>query len=499
MKGRTVVAPGAKGGWEKRAGAAATRRLLCRRLALAAILLAGLLALLGRIPAVAHLAEKGGDAASSAGPAPPLCGQRDDRKVHVPADWNTFRPPRVGQSYIDPVFGCRVTRLTDSSAAEPLPDGRHPGLVHYYSTWSPLNAGDSLLLIAALNGAWRIIDTKAQTVIAPTAMPAMNNGHPVWDAANGSVFYYARGEALYRGTVNGRSVDSAELHRFQEYQGVISPDAADLSQDGDHIALVGERADRRLDIFVWSLRQQAKTSLYTTTCESAGSIIATQQPGCVHKLQLTADNLLSIQFAQDGSGPEQGVRLWDGHALVHWQDATNHYDTGEDFQGRPVFIAVGNASTLAGLQNSCRSGWGLEVRRQDEVPSAACLLDHAPAWHVSYRGGPSQPWAALSFFDTRAQGPEYFSQDARFEAPSSENWPLYEDEIVLASVDGSAVYRLAQARSRSAESYWSQPHAAISRDGRYVVFTSNMAHPDGCPANMLAAQECTDVYLIQVR
>jgi hypothetical protein len=73
---------------------------------------------------------------------------------------------------------------------------------------------------------------------------------------------------------------------------------------------------------------------------------------------------------------------------------------------------------------------------------------------------------------------------------------LYEDEVMVAKIDGSTVYRLAHARSRSAQDYWSQPHAAISRSGKYVIFTSDMAHPNGCPAGMHVSTECEDVYAI---
>ena len=133
----------------------------------------------------------------------------------------------------------------------------------------------------------------------------------------------------------------------------------------------------------------------------------------------------------------------------------------------------------------------------NDVSSAVCLLDHQPAWHVSYRGSASQPWAALSFFDDRKPGPELFNNNKRFQVPSSSNWQLYEDEIILARIDGGAIYRLAHARSRSAESYWSQPHAAISRDGKYIVFDSNMAYVQGgCPSGIA---DCSDVYLIMVQ
>src|SRR6185312_10621411 len=139
--------------------------------------------------------------------------------------------------------------------------------------------------------------------------------------------------------ISGTSVKPALVHTFGEYKGIVSPDAADLSQDGDHIALVGQNANNTMDVFVWSLSHQAKTSVYTTTCALNADINGAAQPGCVHKLQLTADNLLTIQFLGDGAAAEQGVRLWNGSTLVHLQDKTDHYDSGYDLNGKSVFVA----------------------------------------------------------------------------------------------------------------------------------------------------------------
>ena len=47
-------------------------------------------------------------------------------------------------------------------------------------------------------------------------------------------------------------------------------------------------------------------------------------------------------------------------------------------------------------------------------------------------------------------------------------------------------------RSRSAEYYWAESRAAISRDGRYVIFDSNMNLSD------TGLNDYTDVYLIRV-
>lgn len=427
----------------------------------------------------------------------PLCGQLNDERIHIPPDWGTFKPLPVGQSYVDPAFGCPVKRLTDG-ATEEVQGGSHLSFLHYYSTFSPVNATDTRILIYANDGAWRIKDLDGRVAVPASKMPRMNNGHPVWDASDGNAFYYALDNALHKAVISGNSVKNTALYTFKEYSSIVSPDAADLSEDGDHIALVGKNSNATMDVFVWSLGKQTKTSTYTTACKVDGDIATTPQPGCVHKLLLTADNLLSIQFSADGQGQEEGARLWTGASLIHLQDATNHYDTGYDLSGKPIFIAVGNSRTLASLKNGCPSGWGLDVRQQSDISSAACLLDRQPAWHVSYRGGPSQPWMALSFFDDRRPGPELFGSDKDFREPSSANWLLYEDELLLARVDGTAIYRLAHSRSRSAENYWATPRAAISRDGKYVIFGSNMAYPNGCPERTRVKNECMDVYAIKV-
>jgi len=423
----------------------------------------------------------------------PICGKVDDNLVHPPPNYDTFRPPSVGQSYVDPVYGCTVERLTNGSQ-ESLWDGSHPALMNYYSTLSALNASDTMLFVISNDGGWTLRSTTGSIV---TTYTPNWSGIPVWDASNGNVFYYATGNSIASGTVNGSSIIETVLHTFPEYSGVTQMDSADLSQDGDHVALVGQNSNGTMDVFVWSFSQKAKTSVYTTRC--TGSVAGSSQPGCLHKLQLTADNRLGIEFVNDGTGAEQGLRLWNGSSLVHLQDHTSHYDTGYDLNGNSIFISQNNSYSLSGLNNNCPDGWGLDVRQLYNVMSSVCLIDYQPYWHVSYRGSLSQPWIALTFFDTRTPGPEYFSTDPNYQTISTSNWQLYEDEVMVAKVDASKIYRLAHARSRSVESYWAQPRGTISRDGKYIVFTSNMAYPNGCPANMHVANDCEDVYMIKIQ
>jgi hypothetical protein len=73
------------------------------------------------------------------------------------------------------------------------------------------------------------------------------------------------------------------------------------------------------------------------------------------------------------------------------------------------------------------------------------------------------------------------------------DWPHSYEEIILVKIDGSVVRRLARHRSRSAEYYWAESRAAISRDGRDVVFDSNMDLAD------TGLNNYSDVYMIKVR
>src|SRR5438046_3036254 len=104
------------------------------------------------------------------GAQPPLCGRPNDGQDHIPPNWTSFVPPGVGQSYVDPVYGCSVKRLTNSSEEEALEGGKHPSLMHFYSTLSPLNAKDTMLLIISINGAWRVKDANGALVVPAAKM-----------------------------------------------------------------------------------------------------------------------------------------------------------------------------------------------------------------------------------------------------------------------------------------------------------------------------------------
>jgi hypothetical protein len=433
----------------------------------------------------------------------PTCGISGDSSNHIPTDWNTFTPPGKGQSYVDPTFGCTVTRITDASK-DVWTGSFYLPLIMGYATVSPFNADDTRLLLVDGWQRYFITDLIGNIVVPEGNMPVMNQTWIMWDAANPSVFYYTLGNSMMKGTISGSTVSASTIHQFTEYPAINFMAETDVSEDGAHVVIIsGDTSGSSPEnIFDYNFATNTKGPVYTTSCVGSVGLL---ENNCLHKLIQTADHNVIIQFSADGTGPENGNRLWAGaYPLPHLQDTTDHLDSGYDLNGNVVFLEVGNSYILSGESNPCPSGWGLDVRQVYNPSSAVCLFDNPPAYHVGYRGSAQQPWAGVSFFDGRSSSPEWFDNNASYTGPTSSTWLVYEDEIIVARVDAnnsaSQIYRVARAYSRSDEDFYAQPHAAISHDGRYLAFNSNMAYAhSGCPANFQTTGGCTDVYVVKVK
>ena len=433
----------------------------------------------------------------------PVCGISGDTSNHIPTDWNTFVPPAKGQSYVDPTFGCTVTRITDASK-DVWTGSFYLPLQAGYATVSPFNSNDTFLMLYDGWNRYFVTDLTGNIVVPHSNMPVMNQTWVMWDATNANVFYYAQGNSMMKGTVNGSTVSASKIHQFSEYPAINFMAETDVSEDGAHVVIIsGDTSGSSPEnIFVYNFVNNTKGPVYTTSCVGSVGLL---ENNCLHKLIQTADNNVIIQFVGDGSGPENGNRLWSGaYPLPHLQDLTNHLDSGYDLNGNVVFIESGNSHYTAGISNPCPSGWGLDVRGVYNLPLAVCLIDGLPNYHVGYRGSAQQPWAGLSVFDSRSTSPEWFDNSPNYVGPNASTWQLYEDEIMVARIDANnnsnLVYRLARAYSRSSEDFNATPKAAISRDGRYLAFDSNMAYAHtGCLANMQNGTNCTDVYIVKVR
>src|SRR5262249_52887867 len=155
-----------------------------------------------------------------------------------------FPPPVKGSSFTDPQYGCTVTRLTDA-VADKLGAAAH----HNYGTITPVNANDTLVSIVLENGSQEIVDMAGGVVVPVANMPSSNSPQVPWDISIPTRFYYTAGATIQRADIVGLpacasahncTVSSTKLHDFSgTYTIVQIPDQEDISDDGDHLWLVG--------------------------------------------------------------------------------------------------------------------------------------------------------------------------------------------------------------------------------------------------------------------
>ncbi len=369
----------------------------------------------------------------------PNCGKVNDTNVYTPPDYDTFTPPAKGQSYTDPVFGCKITRITDAIAMGWVE------ATHFYNTVTPFNADDSYLFL--YGSAPIIVDSSGNVVVSESNMPATNSSIVVWDTTNPKVIYYTNGNQFIMGTISGTppnaTVSPTVLATLTQYTSIVIPADMDIANNGLHIWLSSASSmggdSYTADVFLVTLNAGNGAA----TSASEGAVMSNV---AYHKLQIVPNNGVSVE------NDDRTIYNPDGTVYeVPGGGTTSHTDWGLDSSGNMVAASIWYAGTA---QNGCPSGWGYSLLDLASNSVLSCLNDGIQhvgiASHNSARDTQSHSWDGL----------------------------------------GNTV-RLAHHRSRSDESYWAQSRAAISRDGKYVMFDSNY-NQSGTSSGV----GYTDVYLI---
>ncbi len=413
-----------------------------------------------------------------------LCGQKDDGLIHIPPGYNSFIPPPTGHSYVDPQYSCGITRLTTFGEFQANQSSHHN-----YSTITPFNADSSRVMLSLTNGSVVIVDLQGNVVVPLAKMPAMNSPDAPWDPSNPAAFYFTQGNQLFEGTISGSTVQKTLLHTFSGYTSVLAPDQEDLSDDGCKYWLVGTPSTGGSPLGILY-------NLCTDTIISQSLVVGVKDSATGwHKIQIFPSGKMLMTWNRNGTTNGTGGEIYNTDGTLYWHlyNQTGHDDVGTDLAGREVVIGTANGELSI---NACGDAWkSLTVVDINAKAPVNCLINNIPAWHVSYRDSP-KGWALLSTFD-QGNCPGYSCFDTTSPSHLASDWqsiwPLYGEELLLVKIDGTAVYRLAHHRSRSAEYYWAQARAAISRDGKYVLWDSNFDISATGDANY------GDVYLIKVQ
>jgi len=385
-----------------------------------------------------------------------------DRAVHTPPEYDTFVPPGVGESYVDPVFGFSIKRLSDAATLSDNAAGS--GVLTFVSTEypnaSPFNRDNSRLLLQH-QSYFALYDGNG-TYLRDLPLAVHAGSEPRWSRTHWNILYFVNGNRLLK--LDVASGATSVLHTFSEYATISGRGESDISPDGDHFVFVGNNRY----VFVYTISRGLKGPALDTVGHGFNS------------LQIASGNRVVIGWLPNGTARFTGVELFDRRMVFQRQlaHALGHMDLTRDAAGGDVLVWTNSndAAPLPGCPNGI-----VKVRLSDARQTCLLSLDWSLAVHISAPDG--NGWV---FVETYAPGDP---------APSAPGWAPHTNEILQVKLDGTETRRLLHHRSRPVNSYGYQPRTTVSRDGSAFAFTSNY----DLAAILGRSVDYTDAYLVQVR
>jgi len=377
-----------------------------------------------------------------------------DTASYAPVNYNTFVPPPVGGSYVDPAFGSTVKRVSDArSINDAAQGGKLTMITNEYSTEAPFNSDNSRLILQ--HDSYFALYDGGGTYLRDLPFAINAGSEPRWSRTDPNVLYFVNSNQLKKYNV-GTQVMTV-LHTFSEYSAISGMGESDISYDGDHFVLAG---DTRY-IFVYEISTDTK-----------GSVLDSGGRG-FDSLYNTPDGHVTVSWYQNGTARFNGIEMFDRNMNFLRQEAhvEGHMHMARDLNGDEVLVWANSADP----NPICNNGI-VKIRLADASQTCLVSLDWSLAVHIS---ASDSGWA---FVETYAPS-----------NPDPTNWPKYTNEILQIKLDGSEVIRLVQHRSRPLDSYYYMPRTSASRDGSRIVYSSNFdlqVIVGGYPA------QYTDTYMI---
>jgi hypothetical protein len=373
------------------------------------------------------------------------------------------RPSRAGGKFIDPTFGTEIMRATDE-----LDDPA--GLSTYYSHWPTFNSNNTYILVRkGLGGAALIkpFNADAFTVSrgskpGPVDIPgkgpvAVNLESAIWHPTNPELLYCFAG---YRDGGMRLYTYNVVTQRYS-----LVKDFSGLGTPNDYLWEMSMSADG--DVFAWSqmrVGRQDNPIYYLVWRKSADKVLYhAPTNGIINKVRLDkSGRYLALQYAniQADQTKNAYLTLANGHIEpTRWNASdspTGHGDLGTGF--------------IVGFDN-----WASGINRRS-------LSDvHAPQLVFHFQDAKGVVDWSNDLHGTMLADNEDWITIGTYREPSSAlpSTGVFTDQIMQVALDGSGRWRrICYTRSSidnrsDTTGYWAMPKPTISRDGRFIAFTSN--------------------------
>jgi hypothetical protein len=372
----------------------------------------------------------------------------------------------AGTSYIDPVFGTKITRITDEAFSASIGTPGQSWSTGSGSEQNTFASDRSAFIVEGLNGAvWVPFSANGAKIPTPDFY---------WLPLNGPAFSYNDPTVLY-----GRSRDDRSLCKYGLYtqqltkivdfpnlvSGEVSPSA------NDRIATFGKGGqDTATEVYVWD--GSRLHVLDTVTGKVDG--VAIISPGMVwgigvHNVRIDkSGRFVVITTAELLNKPASPIAIWDLE-----QDAVWSLESA--FSGHKV----GGFGTLINQDVAPDTQWDdmqFVIRNLDRSDVQQNLIFPLLEQKLS---SPLNGQDSHLSWNNHQGGYEPVLVSAYRNAGNTEPWRPWVNELLLIATDGSGtVYRVCHHRSVYKD-FWDGPHAIISPDGTQALFTSNMGESLG--------------------
>lgn len=397
----------------------------------------------------------------------PTAGIKTDRGVYPEPPLPTL-PATAGGKFFDPTFGTEIMRATDAN------DAPAPGLGNFYSYWPTFNSDNTYILIRKGTDGTGLVKpfdatqfTVGEGYQPPLVHDAVRNiNFPInfegamWHPTDPLLIYCipnAQDGGLRLYTYN------VETHGYNPIK-----DFSSLGTSSDYFKQMSMSADG--DVFSWShMRVGSSDPVYYLVWRKSTDTVLYHTPtnGTIDEVGLDkSGRYLSIAYKDDGLlEPDEEVGkyldLQTGVAdVIRWNASDNpagHSDFGTGIQvGTDPF---GGGVLIKPLSNIHAHTQVFDFKNEDG------FVDWTEHKHLSMTAR-DENWVTVSTYDA------FNSTDT--------DYHIFENEIFQIALDGSQrVRRICHTRTfwnaddSANTGYRSLATANVSRDGRFIAFTSN--------------------------
>jgi len=347
--------------------------------------------------------------------------------------------PAAGGTVIDPTFGTKIMRLTDEN------DG--PECINSYSYWPTFNVDSTRLLVysGVAPLLYRFDPVNFKIVDKLTWTTTLRWEDAIWSGTDPDLTY-AHDFGMHLFTYNVATQTSTQI-----------ADLSSLYRNGDYLWQMSKSISND-NVFAFT-RRDARYNVvgYLVWQRDINQVIYDVETSQVDEVQVDkTGRYLVVKTGEQGVGAIE-VKVVDLKTLTV-QDLTDDgpdYAPGHSDNGKKIVIGADN--------------WRNQVtyRTLADPHTVRTLInydnDWTQAYHISMLAN-NEKWALVSSYSVVTGTPA---------GP-------FHDEIYQVATDGSlAVRRLAHHFSIYDDDYYASPRADISRDGRFIAFTSNWGVPGG--------------------